>query len=336
MREINEVIEVNGQTYTIQGLADPNVRGASAYMSEIDTATNFYSASMQSEISRRLQADGARFVKIPRKNREEYMNALAHIANRQIRNELDLPVGWLMKGEKSNAEVLEWLYSPAGKEYRLRIEERFGDDMEAWVGQTREKLYAMYPDADLRKIIMERPVTYQEVDAMLYGRTDLLKEIDGPSLKLSDLTGAEQVLARVGGATNAAWKVLSMAETRLVRNPLFLSYARDEMKTLINAAQRSGIDVTDAVVNNEIRQVAYRKALSRVEQTLYSSRRLTNGMYTARYAMSFPLAFFNSQAVALRLLARNPMNAKRVKRNNLIFFIVCFFIFYFLNTVQLA
>ncbi len=32
-------------------------------------------------------------------------------------------------------------------------------------------------------------------------------------------------------------------------------------------------------------------------------------MYTARYAMSFPLAFFNSQAVALRLLARNPMNA---------------------------
>jgi hypothetical protein len=26
--------------------------------------------------------------------------------------------------------------------------------------------------------------------------------------------------------------------------------------------------------------------------------------------------------------ALNPMNAKRVKRNNLIFFIVCFFIFY--------
>ena len=304
-----EVIEVNGKTYTIQGLADPNVRGAGAYMSEIDTATNFYSASMQSEISRRLRADGARFVKIPRKNREEYMNALAHIANRQIRNELDQPVGWLMKGEKSNAEILEWLYSPAGKEYRLRIEERYGDNMEAWVAETREKLYAMYPDEQLRKIIVERPVTYQEVDAMLYGRTDLLKEIDGPSLKLSDLTGAEQILARVGGATNAAWKVLSMSETRLVRNPLFLSYVRDEMKTLINAAQRSGIDVSDAVVNNEIRQVAYRKALTRVEETLYSSRRLTNGMYTARYAMSFPLAFFNSQAVALRLLARNPMNA---------------------------
>ena len=304
-----ETITVDGKTYTIQGLADPNVRGAGAYMSEIDTASNFYSASMQSEIARRLRADGARFVKIPRKNREEYMNALAHIANRQVRNELELPVGWMMRGEKSNAEILEWLYSPAGKEYRLRVSERFGDDMPAWVSQTREKLNAMYPDAELRKIITERPVTYQEVDAMLYGRTDLLPEIDGPSLNLQDLNGYEQVAAKIGGVTDAAWRFLSLTETRLVRNPLFLSYARDEMKTLINAAQRSGIDVSDAVVNNEIRQIAYRKSLTRVEETLYSSRRLTNGMYTARYAMSFPLAFFNSQLVALRLLARNPMNA---------------------------
>jgi hypothetical protein len=304
-----DVIEVDGKTYSIQGLADPNVRGASAYMSEIDTATNFYSASMNSEIARRVRADGTRFVKIPRRDREEYMNALAHIANRQIRNELDLPVGWMMKGEKSNAEILEWLYSPAGKEYRLRVEERWGDDMEGWVNQTREKLYAMYPDEQLRKIITERSVTHQEVDAMLYGRTDLLPEIDGPSIKLSDLNAPERLLAKVAGATDTAWKLLAASENRLVRNPLFLSYARDEMKIMIQAARRSGIDVTEAVVNNEIRQIAYRKALARVEETLYSSRRLTNGMYTARYAMSFPLAFFNSQYVALRLLAKNPMNA---------------------------
>ena len=308
-----ETLEVGGKTYTIQGLADPNVRGASAYMAEIDTATNFYSASMQSEIARRLRADGTRFVKIPRKNREEYMNALAHIANRQIRNELDLPLGMMLRNE-SQADIMKWLFSPAGKEYRLRMESRYGkelsrDDFAAWIDDTKDRLYKMYPSEDLRKIILERPVTYQEVDAMLYGRTDLLDEIDGPSLKLSDLTSAERGFARVAGATDAAWRVLAASENRLVRNPLFLSYARDEMKVLINAAQRSGIDVSDAVVNNEIRQVAYRKALSRVEETLYSSRRLTNGMYVARYAMSFPLAFFNSQAVALRLMARNPMNA---------------------------
>lgn len=32
-------------------------------------------------------------------------------------------------------------------------------------------------------------------------------------------------------------------------------------------------------------------------------------MYAARYAMAFPLAFFNSQVVALKLMAKNPMNA---------------------------
>ena len=308
-----ETIEVNGQTYTIQGLADPNVRGASAYMAEIDTATNFYSASLQSEISRRLRAEGNRWVKIPRRNREEYMNALAHIANRQIRNELDMPLGMMMRGD-TQADILKWLYSPAGKEYRMRMQSRFGreltrDDFASWIDTTTDKLYKMYPDESLRKIILNRDVTYQEVDSMLYGRTDLLPEIDGPNLNLSDLNGAEKLLAKSGAVTDAAWKFLSMSETRLVRNPLFLSYAREEMKVLINAAQRSGIDVSEAVVNNQIRQVAYRKALSRVEETLYSSRRLTNGMYVSRYAMSFPLAFFNSQTVALRLLARNPMNA---------------------------
>ena len=307
------IISESGKKYTIDGLADPNVRGVSAYMSEVDSAQNFYAASMQSEISRRLSASGNRFVKIDRKDRPEYMNALAHIANRQIRNELDMPLGMMMRGD-SPSDILRWLYSPAGKEYRLRMESRFGkeltkDDFASWISQTSDKLVKMYPDPELRKIIVTRNVSVDEVDAMLAGRTDLLPSIDGPNINLSDLNIVEKGLVGVGGATNAAWKVLSAAENRLARTPLFLSYTRAEMKTLVNAAERAGIDVKDAVVNNEIRQIAYRKALARVEETLYSSRRLTNGMYVARYAMSFPLAFFNSQLVALRLMARNPMNA---------------------------
>ena len=307
------IVSESGKKYTIDGLADPNVRGVSAYMSEVDSAQNFYAASMQSEISRRLSASGNRFVKIDRKDRPEYMNALAHIANRQIRNELDLPLGMMMRGD-SSSDILRWLFSPAGKEYRLRMQSRFGkemtkDDFASWISQTSDKLVKMYPDPELRKIILTRNVSVDEVDAMLAGRTDLLPSIDGPNINLSDLNIVEKGLVGVGGATNAAWKVLSAAENRLARTPLFLSYTRAEMKTLINAAERAGIDVKDAVVNNEIRQIAYRKALARVEETLYSSRRLTNGMYVARYAMSFPLAFFNSQLVALRLMARNPMNA---------------------------
>lgn len=307
------IVSASGRKYTIDGLADPNVRGVNAYMAEVDSAQNFYSTAMQSEISRRLQADGTRFVKIDRRDRAEYMNALAHIANRQIRNEINMPIGMMMRGD-SPADILKWLYSPAGKEYRLRMQSRFGkemtkDDFAAWITQTSDKLVKMYPDPDLRKIILQRNVSVDEVDAMLYGRTDLLESIDGPNIKLNDLNVAERGLVKLGGATDYAWRILSKSENKLARNPLFLSYTRAEMKDLVNAAERAGIDVKDAVVNNEIRQIAYRKALARVEETLYSSRRLTNGMYVARYAMSFPLAFFNSQLVALRLMARNPMNA---------------------------
>jgi len=312
-QEEDVIVSSSGKEYTIQGLADPNVRGVGAYMTEIDSAQNFLATAMQSQISRRLRADGTRFVKINRADRAEYMNALTHIANRQIRNEIDLPLGMMLRNE-STGSILKWLYSPAGKEYRLRMQSRFGKEVDrdgfaTWIDTTREKLNQMYPDEGLRSTILARDVSVDEVDSILYGKPDLPETIDGPSLKLNDLNNMERGLAKVQGMTDAAWRILSASENKLVRNPLFLTYTRQEMKTMVDAAERAGIDLSDAVVNNEIRQAAYRKALTRVEETLYSSRRLTNGMYVARYAMSFPLAFFNSQAVALRLLARNPMNA---------------------------
>jgi hypothetical protein len=309
-----ETIIVNGKEYKIAGLADPNIRGANAYMSEVDSAQNFYSTAMQSEYGRRLRAEGSRFVTIKRSEGKPYWNALAHIANRQVRNELDMPLGMIMRGE-SDQSVLQWLYkNDAGKEYRRRMSSRAGhelsqEEFSAWIAQTGEKLRAMYPSQELRDVILERPVTVKEVETLLKNRPDLLETIDGPNINLNDLNKYERAVAGVSGVLDTGWKILSATETRMVRNPMFLSYTREELKTLINAAQRSGIDVTDAVVNNQLRQIAYRNALSRVEQTLYSSRRLTNGMYAARYAMSFPLAFFNSQTVALRLMAKNPMNA---------------------------
>lgn len=307
------IVSSSGKEYTIQGLADPNVRGVGPYMAELDSAQNFLATAMQSQISRRLRADGTRFVKINRADRAEFMNALTHIANRQIRNEIDLPLGMMMRGD-STASIVKWLYSPAGKEYRLRLQSRFGKEVDSdgfttWVDTTRDKIFQMYPDEGLRSTILTRPVSVDEVDSILYGRPDLPETIDGPSLQLNDLNNIEYGLAKVQSGVDYAWKILSAAENKLVRNPLFLTYTRQEMKIMVDAAERAGIDLADAVVNNQIRQAAYRKALTRVEETLYSSRRLTNGMYVARFAMSFPLAFFNSQAVALRLLARNPMNA---------------------------
>jgi len=309
-----EVITVNGKDYAIAGLADPNIRGAKAYMSEIDSTQNFYSTSMQAEYSRRLRAEGSRFVTIKRNEGKPYWNALAHIANRQIRNELDMPLGMMLRGD-SEGQILKWLYTgDAGKEYRRRMSSRAGhvmtqEEFAAWITSTSDKLRKMYPSEELRKIILDRDISIKETEILLRNRTDLLETIEGPNINLNDLNWAEKRFANVAGITDTAWRILSATENKMVRNPLFLNYTRDEMRTLINAAQRAGIDPSDAVVNNQMRQVAYRNALKRVEETLYSSRRLTNGMYAARFAMSFPLAFFNSQAVALKLMAKNPMNA---------------------------
>ena len=309
-----EILEVNGKKYTIDGLADPNIRGASAYLAEMDTAANFINTQTQSQISRQLRADGTRFVTIARNDVKPYMNALTHIANRQIRQELDMPLGMLFRGD-SPIEIVRYLYKDTkGAEYRRRMESRAGrpmgqDDFLNWATATQDKLFKMYPDPNIRQIVLNRNVSIDEMTAALKNRPDLLPEIDGPNIDLSDLNRLERGLVKTQGAIDAAWRVLAASENRMVRNPLFLTYVREEMKDLIAAAQRNGINPSDAVVNNQFRQVAYRKATDRVERTLYSSRRLSNGMYAARFAMSFPLAFFNSQAVALRLMAKNPMNA---------------------------
>lgn len=309
-----DVIVVDGKTYSVKGLADPNARGASVYLGEVDSSSNLYSKLFESEASMNIRARGSMFVKIKRQDNKAYFNAIAHIANRQIRQELDMPLGMMLKGESDQA-IMNFLYkTEAGKEYRNRMSAMAGktltsDDMLAWVSETSAYMQKLIPSKELRDLILERPITVKEAEKFLKNRPDLLEEIDGPNVSMADLSKGEQFMSRVSNAQASAWRVLGAAENRLVRNPMFIAYTREEMRTLIASARRSGIDPSDAVVNHQFRQIAYRNALSRVEETLYSSRRLTNGMYALRYAMAFPLAFFNSQAVALKLMAKNPMNA---------------------------
>ena len=311
--QVAEEWEIDGKKYTIKGLMDPNQRGSSAYMTEIDTLENFYSQGMRSEINSRLRAEGRRFVTIDRNDGPAYFNALAHIANRQIRNELELPLGMILRG-KSDGEILEWIWKSgdSGREWRRRMADRgykTNDDYIAWINETGDKVRSMYPSQEVRDIILERPISVDEITTLLANRADLPRSIQGPNINLSDLNKTDQIFARVGSVTDTAWKILADSETKMVRAPLFKSYWSEELKALIEYSRRTGGDPSDYFVNNQLSEIARRRALDRVEKTLYSSRRLTNTMYAARYAMSFPVAFFNSQAVALRLLAKNPMNA---------------------------
>jgi hypothetical protein len=315
----DDVLVVDGKEYNIQGLADPSVRGALPYMSEIDTAQGYLATAMQTQFSKRVMSRGSTFVKIRKDTGgKAYYNALAHRANREIRQELDMPLGMMMDDTMSDSQIFKWLKTgDAGKEYTYRISQQLrnegvdvtDEDLLNWITSTRTYIRTLYPDPEVRRLILERPVTVKEMELLLSGRMDMPDEISGPNVSLGDLNWTEKTGAIVGTAVQTGWKILSDAETKLVRTPLFLTYTRDEMTSMVRSARMAGFDPTDAVVNHQIRQAAYRTALERVEQTLYSARRMTNGIYLARFAMSFPLAFFNSQAVALRLMAKNPMNA---------------------------
>lgn len=315
-----EIISDSGKKYTVAGFADKQVKGSGAYASEIDSVQNFYSTSQQSLLSQKLAYQGTKWVRIQRNEGMPYWNALAHIANRQIRNELDEPMGMMMRGD-SKLDIMKWIFSKEGREYRKRLDADFKmksegvwtgskQDYGVWIDQTTQRLKDYFPDDALRNTILKREVSWQEIEATLKGNPNLLKEIDGPNVSMKDFNKLEQAYVKgVSNPVNAAWGILGGVENRLVRNPLFNKYAQEELRHLINAAERGGINPSDAFITQRLRFVAQNRALERIERTLYSSRRLTNGMYLMRYAIAFPLAFFNSQAVALRLMAKNPMNA---------------------------
>lgn len=319
-------IEVDGQSFTIPGLANPNVKGANAYLDTISAMEDFYAATRRSEIANDILASRNDWVTIPVTKWEQYTNAIAHVANRQLRNELDEFGGMVLRGADVQ-RLMDYLYKdPAGREYLRRMADRLPDrsrqGVQAWVESTRADILRMFPDEQMRKIVLERDISVSEVDAFLRGRTDLPQNIKGPDIAAGlrekiqrdsrtagDISPAKALGYGANKVTDWAWRILSEAENKLVRNGLYMRYVADELRQQIEAAKRAGIDVNDQLVHQQLRQQSYRLATERIEQTLYSARRLTNAGYIMRYVMAFPAAYYNSQVVAARLLLKNPANA---------------------------
>lgn len=315
---------VDGEEYVIKGLADPSVKGARSYIAAVSAMDDFYNATRRSELSNKISAARNQFVTIDRSNWNAYKNALLHVANRQLRSELEEMGGMLLRGADVD-EVMRWFKTPEGAEYLRRMLDRLPDKTNGgirdWVQRTRDDIMRMYPDQRARNIILERDITDREIDAFFGGRTDMPERIKGPDIA-SGL--AEQIrresgsvvanpmsvaAASLGNISDLGWKFLSGFENRLVRNGLFMRYTKEAMEEQVRAARRAGLDITERTVHNGIRQQAYRAAAERIDQTLYSARRLTNAGYIMRYLLAFPAAFYNSQVIAMRLLFKNPANA---------------------------
>lgn len=307
--------EVDGVKYDIESLADRNMKGTEAFLAELDSGQDFYAAALQSGFQRRIAEQEARWVKVSfEQNPDGYMNALSHVANRQLRND---EVARMVLEGKNTDEILNWIYSPAGRKYLAAMSNRLGIDDAAvnrevigqWADQTADRIRAMYPDEELRALILERKISTEEMGQRLAGRTDLIPEVSGPNVKVMELSSAQSIGYNVGRWSEVGWKILSGVENRLVRNPLFLKYMEESMQEQVRMARAAGREIDHDVITNEMRSIAQREALQRVEGVLYSARRQTNVGHYARYVMAFPTAFFNSQVVAAKMIAKNPMNA---------------------------
>lgn len=318
-------VDKDGNTIEVGGAFDPNAKGASAFMAENDSYTNFYAAQNLSELGLRLREQNRTWSEIRpdfsnKEQMADYWEALSHIANRQVRNELDEVLGKLIKGE-STEDVAAWLKNTAaGREYANRVRSRItnnsGDtildeDLFGWLEATQRNLFQMFPSKELRDIVVRRNVKADEIKAYLEGYEGQLPTIYGPTSRsaFKSATLMQKAAYASEVVPNVGWKIISRVEDKLVRMPLFRDYWKQEMDNLVKYAETNDIPVTYDLLNDSFRQQAYRRALVRVEQTLYSSRRMTNGMHAARYMMAFPAAYFNSQKVALKAMARNPYNA---------------------------
>jgi len=316
--------EVDGQRFDVLDVEDPSIKGVRPYQQEYDAYNSFLAASRTSEArGDRLRLRQGELDEIAPEpgSWQAYIDAVTRLANRNFRNELDEVGGLILRGASAE-DILRYLDSPDGAEYRVRILDMLRKEKETpdgrvltpqerlvdWVDDTIEQANLLFPDPAMRKSILDRDITVEEVSNYLQGR-DNLPKVMGRKLELQTKNWRDYTYRFAGAVQDAVWKGFGALETRISRSPLFRYYVREEMKLQIAAAQRAGVKVDNSVVSNRIRQIAYRRSLARVENTMYSVRNLTNAGYMARYLMAFPQAFFNSQIVAARLLWKNPANA---------------------------
>jgi hypothetical protein len=315
----------DGQDINIAGPADPQAKGASVFRVEADAAESFLSPQRTSQIAQRARMKAESPRKISVSEGDSYWDAMTRMINRSIRQEREEVAGMLIRGD-SNTQIINWLRSPSGSFYLTRMKsmlDRNGDqmltrsDLDDWLNTQRQIIFERLPSPELRELLMTRPVKASEVKGYLTPYINDLPEIDGVGVnrvgifnKHSEgMSPVELLTYYPDQMFQYGWKGLAWAENKFVRYPMFDRYWVDEMDMLVKQAESSGKTITYDMLNGPMRQLAYKRALQRVESQLYTARSLTNGGVALRYMLAFPAAFFNSQIVGAKLLYKNPFNA---------------------------
>lgn len=202
--------------------------------------------------------------------------------------------------ETSKRSVLDRINQPAERRRRRVLLESTTelDEMIRIVNQ-------YFPDPKVRSLIASREVTAGELQRMMGDRDDLSR-ILGEDLTYLPNSHIAQTWDKVNMALDRIWQfIATMPSDRVTRWPFYQREFRRQMELRAEILTGQGVPLSPKQAT-ALRQASHRAALIELEKTFYNIRRYNTPVYTARFLMSFPGAFFNSIYRYGRFAAREP------------------------------
>ena len=208
---------------------------------------------------------------------------------------------------QSDEELVTWLRSPEAKQYRKNTEIGIRDwgrgNLEAFIQAVRlitERNIPDVADLDLRAALVSGNLTPQQALRIPQDLRIAVKGFEVTPGKLTTVSGLYQ------SGVNAFFKYFgSLPEDILLRNPLYLSIYRNEIRSLGNLVKSQGKELTPELVESLGRQ-AHLRANKVVTETLYTVERLTSPAEFFRFASPFWMAQQNSSKFWLGESIKNP------------------------------
>lgn len=238
-----------------------------------------------------------------------YYDELAYVANRHVRGD---DYATLFLQGKTQGEIIAWLKSPAGREYRKAMGWKQADiyGENSVIVRTQNMIDQYFPTKEVKnRILTGDDVTAAELQSLMGKLSiDELSPIYGTGLEF-----VGNPLARVSrwldNASDAAWRNLAAKpESRFGRWPFMQREYRRQMERQIRLAEEQGLTLTGSTLQSMAR-TSRSRALKEMENTFYNIRRMAGPIYAMRYFMGFPAAAYNTAYRYGRLAYRSPGNA---------------------------
>lgn len=259
-----------------------------------------------------------------------YWDELAYVANSHFRG--DKLIQRILEGD-SDTSIAKWLATSEGRSYQKSMGVNYLEPREIYTTpksgianidantvtgtgkviqeSTNDLIEIMrivrqyFPDEKSRQAVASGEVTPGQLQKLLGGREDL-SVIAGDTLEYVPNSPWNRGMNSVNSAMDRIWQfIATMPEDRVARWPFYQREFKSQMQRMIDIQYGQGSTIT-AEAASAMRQSAHRITLNELEKTFYNIRRYNNFVYTSRFLMSFPGAFFNSIYRYGRFAAKEP------------------------------